>query len=251
MSSLQKTGSAEIVPAISGTLHDSLNRLSYRRVRVEDQFDPVYQLRYEAYRREDFIPINSQRVARDAFDCSPNVYCFGVYFDNELVSSIRLHHVTPSTPDSPGRSVWPEVLDPVLAAGQSYIDPSRFTADHKASLALPALPFLTLRICAMATDYFNADHCLSAVRQEHAPFYRRVFRAERVGEARNFAELTFPMFLYMTDVHEVLGGLYRRYPIFQSTPEERAALFSEESYTTPVRPSSTFELKRRFEAATA
>lgn len=236
---------------MSGTLYDALERLSYRRVRVEDQFDPVYQLRYAAYRRENFIPINSQRVARDGFDCSSNVYCFGVYYDDELVSSIRIHHVTPTTPDSPGRSVWPEVLDPVLAAGQSYIDPSRFTADHKASLALPALPFLTLRICAMATDHFNTDYCLSAVRQEHAPFYRRVFRAERVGEARTFAELTFPMFLYMTSVHDVLSGLYQRYPIFQSTAEERAALFSEKSFSVPVRPGSPADLKRKLDAATA
>ena len=31
----------------------------------DDQFDPVYRLRYEAYRREEFIPINSQQVVRD------------------------------------------------------------------------------------------------------------------------------------------------------------------------------------------
>ena len=50
------------------TLIDLLDRVQYRRVSLEEQFDPVYRLRYEAYRREEFVPINSQQITRDAFD---------------------------------------------------------------------------------------------------------------------------------------------------------------------------------------
>lgn len=218
---------AELPPTIA----DIAGRVSYRRVALEDLSDPVYRLRYEAYRREDFIPFNSQRVAGDDYDNSPNAYCFGVYIDDLLVSSIRFHHVTPQMRESPGRSVWPEVLGPVLDAGQSYIDPSRFTSDHDASLAFPALPFLTLRIVAMASVYFNADYCISAVRREHAAFYVRVFRSRRIGELRGFAELKFPMYLYAAEVPVIRDQVYSSYPVFMSTHEEREALFGENGIT--------------------
>ncbi len=233
MSAAATTGT-EAVSRFAGTLIDLLDRVEYRRVRLQDQFDPVYRLRYEAYRREDFVPINSQRVTGDEFDTSPNVYCFGVYIDGQLVSSIRFHHVTPEMQNSPGRSVWPEVLDPVLAQGKSYIDPSRFTADHDASLAFPALPFLTLRIVAMASVHFDAAYCLAAVRPEHAPFYRRVFGASQYGEIRYFAELKFPLCLYMAEVPVIRERVYHRYPFFMSTREERELMF--ETNSGPVHP---------------
>ena len=64
------------------SLIDLLDRVHYRRVSVEEQFDPVYKLRYEAYRREDFIPINSQQITRDKFDDAPNCHC--LMPDNDL-----------------------------------------------------------------------------------------------------------------------------------------------------------------------
>lgn len=224
------------VSRFAGTLIDLLDRVTYRRVGLSEQFDPVYRLRYEAYRREQFVPINSQRVTVDPFDASPNVYCYGCYIDGALVSSIRFHHVTPGVPDSPGRSVWPEVLDPVLAAGDSYIDPSRFTADHEASLAYPALPFLTLRIVVMAAIHFGARYVLSAVRPEHGAFYKRVFNSTQHGAPRNFAELTFPMVLYLADVPVIKSQVFSRFPFFRSTHEERVALF-EGPRERAVRPS--------------
>src|SRR6218665_1714960 len=83
------------------TLIDLLDRVQYRRVSVDEQFDPVYRLRYEAYRREEFIPVNSQQITRDAYDDAPNCYCFGVYIDDKLVTSIPLHIATPPHPTSP------------------------------------------------------------------------------------------------------------------------------------------------------
>ncbi len=217
--------SAGGVSRFAETLIDVLDRVTYRRVTPNEQFDPVYRLRYEAYRREEFVPINSQRVTRDSFDDTQNCYCFGVYIDEVLVSSIRFHHVSPAIPISPGRSVWPEVLGPFLQAGHSYIDPSRFTADHEASLAFPALPYLTLRIVAMACEHFTARYCISSVRPEHAPFYKRIFGSEQIGDERTFAELTFSMCLYAAEVPKIRDRVADRYPFFMSTQEERQSLF--------------------------
>lgn len=209
----------------ASTLIDLLDRVEYRRVSLAEQFDPVYRLRYEAYRREDFVPINSQQITRDAYDDATNCYCFGVYIDGELVSSIRFHHVTPDNRTSPSRTIWPEVLDPMLDRGDSYIDPSRFTADHDASLELPALPYLTLRIVAMASEHFAVRYTISSVRAEHSAFYRRIFGSERLADERYWGELKFPVCLYAAEVPAIRDRVADRFPFFMSTEEERHALF--------------------------
>lgn len=209
----------------TGTLLDLLDRVEYRRVQPEDQFDPVYRLRYEAYRREEFIPINSAEVVRDEFDDLPNVYCFGVYLDDQLVSSVRIHHITPEYRTSPSHSVFPDLLDPLLDAGATMLDPGRFTADHEASLAYPALPYLTLRLPTIAVMHFNVRYVLSSVRPEHAAFYRRVYRSQQLGEPRYYHGLSFPMVPLACDIDVMYQDMLRRYPFFRSTEEERQRLF--------------------------
>ena len=216
------------VPAANfvGSLIDILDRVEYRRVSPEQQSDPVYKLRYEAYRREEFVPFNSSGTVRDEFDDLPNAYCYGVYIDGLLVSSLRLHHLTREHKLSPSYSVFPDVLDPLLEEGHTFIDPGRFTADFEASLAYPALPFLTLRIAVMATWHFRVKYCLSTVRPQHVAFYRRVFNSTQLAEARYYHGLSFPMEMWTCDVPVVYPKLMRRYPFFDSTEEERERIFA-------------------------
>lgn len=209
----------------ANALIDLLDQVRYRRVSADAQFDPVYRLRYEAYRREEFIPVNSQQVTRDEFDDLPNCFSFGVYIEDRLASALRFHVVTPEQPHSPCMSVWPDVLQPLLDQGLSFIDPGRFTVDFDLSLEYPALPYLTLRIAAMACEYFPVRYCMSAVRPEHTAFYKRIFGAKPLGDERRYANLTFPMQLYTADVPEIRDRVADRYPFFMSLPEERAALF--------------------------
>lgn len=228
------------------SLIDLLDRVHFRRVSVEDQFDPVYRLRYEAYRREDFIPINSQGITRDAYDEADNCYCFGVYIDDTLVSSVRLHIATPEKPTSPSAAIWPDVLGDILAKGGSYIDPSRFTADHEASLAYPALPYLTLRAAVMACEHFKATYCISSVRPEHAAFYRRVFGSTQLAGIGYWGELSFPVCLYASYIPVMYPRVISRYPFFDSTPEERAQFFAPGHQAIPaIRP--TARLAQRLE----
>ena len=209
------------------SLIDILDRVRYRRVSVEEQFDPVYRLRYEAYRREDFIPVNSQQITRDRYDEAANCYCFGVYIDDKLVSSVRLHHVTPDQRISPSLDIWPDVLGAILDKGESYLDPSRFTADRDATLEFPALPYLTLRIGVMASIHFGATYCLSSVRPEHGAFYKRVFESRQLAGEGHWGELKFPVWLYATYLPVTLPRMLQRYPFFESTEEERQALFGD------------------------
>jgi hypothetical protein len=228
------------ISRFAGTLLDLLDRVEYRRVSSDDQFDPVYRLRYEAYRREGFIPINSQEVVRDEFDDLPNVHCYGVYIDGELVSSVRFHHLTPEFRRSPSHSVFGDILDPILDQGHVILDPGRFTADYDASLAYPALPYLTLRIPTIAVLHFSAKYCLNSVRPEHGAFYKRVYRSVALSEPRFYHGLSFPMVLYACDLIPIYDDLVRRYPFFRSTKEERQRMFGPlgRSSLSSVRPSA-------------
>jgi len=209
----------------ASSLLDILESVTYRRVAFDDQFDPVYRLRYEAYRRENFIAVNSDRIVFDEHDRAPNVYCYGVYIKERLISSIRFHHVTPEERTSPSALVFPDTLKNMLDQGISYVDPSRFTADYEASLAYPALPFLTLRIVAMASEYFDVKYCISSVRVEHAAFYRRVFGSERLPGVGYYPGLSFPMHLYAAEVEKIGGQVAKRFPFMMSKREERENLF--------------------------
>ena len=73
------------VSRFSGALLDILDRVEYRRVTPGEQFDPVYRLRYEAYRREGFVPANGEGLIRDEFDDLPNAHSYGIYIDGQLV----------------------------------------------------------------------------------------------------------------------------------------------------------------------
>jgi hypothetical protein len=229
------------VSRFAGTLIDILDRVEYSRVRMDVTNNPIYRLRYEAYRREEFVPFNDAGVVVDDLDGQPNAMCFGVHIDGELVSSIRIHHLTAEHRKSPSMKTCPEILGPLLDRGQSFIDPSRFTADYEASLAYPALPFLTLRIAVMATDYFNTTSCLALVRREHAAFYRRVFGAVEMSDTRVYPGLAFPVVLYGSNSGINLQQIYRRFPFFRSTEDEQEQLFSESDltgFTNPVAATS-------------
>ncbi|WP_417307470.1 N-acyl amino acid synthase FeeM domain-containing protein [Devosia sp.] len=209
--------------------------------------NPIYRLRYEAYRREESVPFNDTGIVVDDLDTAPNGMCFGVHIDGELVSSIRLHHISAQHPFGASMKTCADVLQPLLDQGETFIDPSRFTADYEASLAYPALPFLTLRIAVMASVYFNADACLALVRPEHTAFYRRVFGSEEMSPPRVYPGLAFPVQLFGAYVNTKLPMTLRRYPFFMSTEEERRELFGrapDEHFERPQRAKSRLAYER-------
>jgi hypothetical protein len=223
-------------------LMDILEHVEYRRVNLSELNDPVFRLRYDAYRREDFIPANQDEIATDDLDDKPNGMCYGIYIHGELASSIRLHHLTSEHRYSPSMTAYADVLHPMLDKGMHFVDPSRFTADRDLALAYPALPFLTLRLAAMACEYFVPDYCLSSIRQEHAAFYKRVFGSVQWGGVRFLGGgLKFPVCLYAAAYSEIRDRVADRFPFFMSTPEERQAMFgpgNEARYLSMILPTA-------------
>jgi hypothetical protein len=211
----------------SGSLLEILDDVSYARVDAGVIDDPIYKLRYRAYRREGFMDHNAEEICIDDLDETANAMSFGIYIKGQLVSSIRLHHLTAEHRRSPSMKVCPDILEPLIDGGKTFIDPSRFTADNEASLAYPALPFLTLRVAAMASVHFDANQCLALVRPEHGPFYKRVFGSEVMSDVRSYPGLHFPVALFGAAVDSIRSRVAQRFPFFLSTSEERQQLFNQ------------------------
>ena len=204
-----------------------LDRTEYRRCDTGEDLENVFRLRYQAYRLSDLVPENPESKVCDEYDDLPNCQIFGIYVDGRLVSTLRLHSVSAKTPWSPTMSVYSDILEPRLAAGDSFIDPSRFAVDVEASRIYPQIPYLTLRLAGMACFHFNAPYCISMIREDHAAFYKRIYKARPIGEARPYAGVIncFAL-LYQADVLAIKEETYARFPFFKSTPLERRLLFS-------------------------
>lgn len=226
------------VPAVFGRTHDRsgvsaftrtvlsiMDRIEYRFCDSGEDLEAIYRLRYDAYLQAGMLKSNASRMVTDKFDDLPNSYRYGVFFEGHLVSTLRLHYVSAKYPVSPSTEVFADVLAPRLAAGETFVDPSRFAADSEWSSTLRVLPYITLRLAMVASRYFRPNACLTAIKEEHAGFYKRVFNAESVVEARTYPGLTIPVFLYQSRTPEAVDQAEARFPFFKSTPLEQRMLF--------------------------
>jgi hypothetical protein len=216
-------------------------RIDCRLAHTTEEREAIFRLRYEAYTREGAISPNASKKFSDPYDDAENAYLFGLYINDQLASSLRLHIATREFSDFPSLKVFPDVLQPLLDAGNILIDSTRFVADERLSRIHRGLPYLTLRPCMLAAEYFRADHCLAAVRAEHRGFYRRAFNHQEICESRAYPQLIKPISLMTLHFPSASGELYQRYPFFHSTDFERRKLLERRdrpSLTERVQPDA-------------
>lgn len=239
--------------SFSDKLFSLLDRVEYRRVETSEDMEDVARIRYKAYKMADILTLEGSTLIDDV-DFDPQAYVFGVYYEERLISTVRIHHVTPDHPVCSSYSVFPDHIGAFLNAGMSLIDPVRFAADPEIMKEMPAIPYLTLRIATMASDYFNADRVLQLVSPQHAAFYRRVFQADVIVEPQsNCGKYNIDLTLLATRVKEVLPKLYVRYPFFKSEAFERRLMFSRNPVSgfTPLTILPTARLVAAHQSAAA
>jgi hypothetical protein len=211
--------------SFSDRVAELLDRVDCRLVDRDEDREAIYRLRYQAYLREGAISPNLSGKFSDAYDDMENARIFGLYIDDELASSIRIHVTSPEQSDFPSRSVFSDLLDPELDAGKVIVDPTRFVTDKRLSQLYPGLPYATLRLCWLAAEHFHAEHFLVAIRAEHQAFYRRTFLHRLICDARPYPLLAKPISLMTVDFQSVADRVHQRYPFFRSTYFERRMLF--------------------------
>ncbi len=212
--------------AFSRNVLQLMEHVEYRICRSGEDLESIFRLRYDSYLAVGMIKAEAKRIVEDEFDYSANVFNYGVYYDGHLVSTVRLHHATRQMPISPSVKVFGDVLEPRIANGASYIDPSRFAADKDWSAELRVLPYITLRLALIACHHFKPTACLTAIKEEHSAFYRRVFIAEPIVRGRIYPGLTTPVDLWQAPCPMSPDQGARRFAFFRSTALERRLLFS-------------------------
>lgn len=212
-----------------------LDDIEYRRIETGEDMEDIERLRYKAYKAAEVLPVSASSLIDDA-DFDDHAYVFGVYYFEQLVSTIRLHHVTPDHRVSQSAGVFPDAMENFLNAGLTLIDPARFAADPAVAAELPVIPYITLRPSIVAAAYFKADRVLQHVRPAHAAFYKRVFYADTVVERRMADIYGFELTLLATNTHTTGDRLLQRYPFFDSGVHERRLMFERggEPVFTPL-----------------
>jgi hypothetical protein len=208
----------------SSKLLATLDHVEYRRIETHEDFEDIARLRYRAYKLAGVLPVGATRLIDD-MDFDVNARVFGVYFHEELISTIRIHHVTPEHRVCQSIAIFPEVVNEMLDSGLSLIDSARFAIAPEYAGELSAMPFLTVRLSPMAAIFFDADRVLQPVRPPHAAFYRRFFYANPVAAPRRVPAYDFELMLLASRTRELRSKMMKRIPAFQSEACERRMMF--------------------------
>lgn len=212
----------------SQRLLETLDRIEYRRIQSHEDFEDIARLRYRAYKAHNVLPVSAKSML-DEIDFDSHAYVFGVYYYEQLVSTLRLHYVTPEHRVCQSSGIFPEAINDFLDAGLTLIDPARFAVDADFVDDRATLPYLTVRPTVMAAIHFNADRMLQHIRPQHAAFYQRFFYAQTVVPPTMTKTYGFELTLLASPTLELRAKLMRRFPVFQSEAYERRLMFADGS----------------------
>ena len=200
-------------------------QVEYRSDLTARDREDIYRLRYSAYTREGTIAKDAPEIFDDVYDDLPNAKLVGIYIEGQLVASFRIHWVNANFRVYPAMKVFSDFYDPVIDAGMTIIDPSRFVLDAQYSRKYPLLAYLACRIPFMACEHYEADVNFACIRVEHRAFYTRFFEMRQVAPGRVYPSITKLNCLMAADFSFYRDICRERYPFLLSTEEERGRIF--------------------------
>ena len=204
-----------------------LDRIEYRRVSGGEALEDIARLRYKSYLQNSLVMQNESKQIIDRYDGDENAYIFGVYLDEALVATIRLHHASRDFPRSPAMDMYSDILLPRLQSGDSYIDPSKLAVDPDIVSGSIMIPTVTMRLAYVACKYLQVPYYITMLRDDHEVFYKRMFGFYRIAEARDYkGAVNCSVPLYEGDIARFGATTVERFPFFQFTEAEGRMLFS-------------------------
>ncbi len=215
--------------------------VEYRRMCDHEDRAAVFRLRCEGYKRNTDLPSDWRGDMPDDYDELPNSQSFGIFIAGRLAASMRLSLITPDVQSAPAMQFFPDEISARAQAGKTIIDPSRFVTDISASAQFPELPYIAMRLPVMACLHFDADECLSMVRQEHVAFYKRIFSADPIAGPVYHHTLNMNVLLMISQVDDIHDDLDTRFPFWRSHYLERRQLFGKPESMMSARTNSEQE----------
>jgi hypothetical protein len=227
-------------------LLDQIDKVEYRRITSAEDLEQIIRLRTKSYSRAA-IYADKNRKMWDDWDLNPDIALFGMFRDDVLISTIRLHHVTPDNRSGNSLVFFPQVLHPLLDQGMSFIDPTRFAVDPDLESEGMVLAMFTLRLGGIASQHFGCNGGLSMIKEGHGAFYRRVFQSTQLAPLQKFDAFNAKYALHSCPV-SMADVICERYPIFRSLAKERQMLFDHPALGQPrvlaVKPTARLALKQ-------
>jgi hypothetical protein len=225
-------GHVGVATSFAKSIFSLLERVEYRRITASDDFIDIERLRRNSYEAKTFVDSEKFGSFLDESDGSDDCYVIGVYIDEQLVSTVRLHIVTAEHLHGPSVKLFPDAAMKLLQNGETLIDPSRFASDPVAMWKYPSIPLLTLRAAAMAIEYFSADYCMSVVREDTKAFYKRCLGAVELSSSSFVDGYSVPLIIMTSRIADIREKVATRFPFFKSQPYERKMMFAPRDQLT-------------------
>ena len=210
----------------SSSILSLMERVEYRRILSAEDLAEVEKLRDISYVNSAFIDPDKFGTLMEDDDYGQDSSVIGVYIDEELVSTIKICVVTPDNRTGPSLEYFPKEAGAVLDQGLTYIDPSRFASNPHKIWQFRAIPFLTLRVVAMAGEYYKADYVMNCVREDSSSFYKRCFGSVQIGEPVLPYAVKAPLVLMGARAGDLRERLADKFPYFMSQPYEQRMMFA-------------------------
>jgi hypothetical protein len=203
-----------------------LERIEHRIARTDGEREAAFQLRHDAYVRNDLMgPQADRRLFDKGYDTGPDAWITLTFVDGELAATTRLNLGIGESSLLPSMAVYPDVIAPKLRAGFSILETTRLAADIRISGSNPEIAYIAMRPGFMAAAHFDIDFAVASPRLEHMAFYRRVLLFSQWCEPRPYPGLTAKFGCMGADFHESRERIEARFAFFKSDPAERERLF--------------------------
>lgn len=213
------------VPTFNEKLAELVKNVRYRVARTHEERDAIFDLRYRGYLLDGGIQPNESKRFSDPWDDAGNALLLGMHYNGRLASTVRFHINRPDGARIPAMDTFGDVIAPFLRQGAAIIDPTRFVIDSECARIGPEIPFLTLRMIALAAEHFGVDVILATVRVEHLVMYKRIVGHRPISEPRDYPLLARKIVCASVDMETMRATAYARHPFLDSTPAEREAIF--------------------------
>jgi hypothetical protein len=225
----------------------TLDDIEYRRAVSQDDIALIADVRRSAYEDAD-IYVGESPSFTDEVDFDPRAYVFGVYWRERLVGTMRIHVLSRDNPRTNSTRYFPNVLDPLVAQGLTFMDPARFAILPGMDKEIPGLATIVLRLGLAGVRHFNCDFGLATIKEGHAGFYRRVFNYTQMTPVQSFPPLKRNFALFSTSRSNI-DTICTNYPVLDGLPIEAKMLFSNAAPAIPkvlsVRPTARLALRNK------
>ncbi|HRY01586.1 MAG TPA: hypothetical protein P5256_00560 [Beijerinckiaceae bacterium] len=172
-----------------------LDRVELSRVGDVASLSEVALFRYRCYRHSDMVDWRRDQKLIDEGEETPNAFLFAMHLNGILVGTFRIHFVESTEDFSQAFDEYPDVIGPLLANGESYLEPTRLAIEPAIRAEYPQMKLIFMATFAALAGILKPRHVFFVVRREHVPFYTRGFGFQQVKAPQAYHGIKQPLAL--------------------------------------------------------